>query len=43
MAQALQVVLDYRGGAMRICRDEAVAVALMEPIDRTIREFALAQ
>lgn len=38
-----EVVLDYRGGAMRICRDEAVAVALMEPIDRTIREFALAQ
>ena len=37
-----EVVLDYRGGAMRICRDEAVAVALMEPIDRTIREFALA-
>lgn len=38
-----EVVLDYRGGTMRICRDEAVAVALMEPIDRTIREFALAQ
>lgn len=38
-----EVVLDYRGGAMRICRDEAVAVALMEPVDRTIREFALAQ
>ena len=38
-----EVTLDYRGGAMRICRDEAVAVALMEPIDRTIREFALAQ
>ena len=38
-----EVVLDYRGGAMRTCRDEAVAVALMEPIDRTIREFALAQ
>lgn len=38
-----EVVLDYRGGAMRTCRDEAVAVALMEPVDRTIREFALAQ
>lgn len=38
-----EVVLDYRGGTMRTCRDEAVAVALMEPIDRTIREFALAQ
>ncbi len=38
-----EIVFDYRAGAMRTCRDEAEAVALMEPIDRTIREFALAQ
>lgn len=38
-----EVVLDYRAGTMRRCRSEQGAVALMEPIDRTIRGFALAQ
>ncbi len=38
-----EVVLDYRRGALRHCRSEEEAAALMEPIDRTIREFALAR
>ena len=36
-----EVLIDYRAGTMRTCHDEVDAVALMEPIDRTIQGFAL--